>query len=157
MMACKPKLFYKKHQVEETKQEEAKNIVKFLYSILAENKPFTQSPPSLCRGCGASICLYSQLLTREDYYKKLNIEAESEQISDEKKAQQDDKDESTDFLKGKYLKGLSVEELAWICEFCGVHNRLLKNVARPQSEDELYLIKKAPEVTKKTGKTDRVF
>ena len=156
MEACKARIFFSMDEVM-AKQEEANNIVKFSYSILSQNKAFNQGPPTFCRGCGASICKYSEFLPREDYYKKLNIEAESEQISDEKKAQQDYKDESTDFLKGKYLKGLSVEELAWICEFCGVHNRLLKNVTRPQSEDELYLIKKAPEVTKKTGKTDRVF
>jgi len=150
MDACKPRIFFNVNDVME-KEEEINNIVRFSYSILSQKKPFNQGPPSLCRGCGASLCKYSELLTRNDYYNKLSNEERSLIISDEKKAQLNDKDKTTDFLKGKYLKDLSVEEVAWICEFCGVHNRLSKNISKPKSEDELYLLKKVPELGKNTS------
>jgi hypothetical protein len=64
-------------------------------------------------------------------------------VKDEEKAKQEEKDQKTDFLKGKYIKDLSSEEVAWMCEFCGVHNRVPKNVEKPKATDELYLLKKA--------------
>jgi len=152
MDVCKPKVFFHMDMDGmQAEQEETNNIVKFSYSILARKKAYFDGPPTLCRGCGASLCLYSEFLSRDEYYKKMSIEAGSEQISDAKKAELNKKDEVTGFLKGKYLKDLSLEELAWICEFCGVHNRVPRNIAKPKNEDELYLIKKAPEVPKKTS------
>lgn len=124
------------------------NIVLISYSVLGQNKESHNTAPTFCRGCGASFCMYSVLYSKEDYYKKMEEESKSEQLKDEQKAEQEKKDQETAFLKGKYLKDLTTEDVAWICEFCGIHNRLAKNVEKPQTGDELYLLKKAPESIK---------
>lgn len=132
------------------------NIVLISYSVLSQNKEYHSSPPTCCRGCNAILSVYSILLAKEDYYKKMMEEEESKDIEDAKKAEQEMKDKETDFLKGKYVKDLKQDEKAWICEFCGVHNRLAEEVLAPETADELYILKKAvmQEEPKEEAKTE---
>jgi len=122
----------------------AKNIVRISYSVLTEKKEYHYECPCYCRGCGSALCFYSVLLSRDDYYKKMTEEIAAQKLNDEKQAELNKKDEESNFLRGKYIKDLSENEVGWICEFCGVHNRLPKMTLKPEEEDELYIIKKAP-------------
>jgi len=122
----------------------SKNIVRISYSVLAEKKEYHYECPWYCRGCGSALCFYSVLLSRDDYYKKMTEEVAAQRLNDEKEAEQSKRDEESVFLRGKYIKDLSENEVGWICEFCGVHNRLPKMTLKPAEEDELYLTKKAP-------------
>jgi len=132
----------------------SKNIVRISYSVLTENKEYHHTLPFYCRGCESALCFYSVVLSKDDYYKKMTEEVAAEKLNDEKEAEQSKKDEETAFLRGKYIKDLSADEAGWICEFCGVHNRLPKDTLKPQEDDELYLIKKTDKVKEEEKTTD---
>lgn len=119
------------------------NIVMISYSVLDQIKEYHSAPPTCCRGCSAILSMYSVLHTRQDYYKKMAEEEESKNLEDAQKAEQEMKDKETNFLKGRYLKDLKGDENAWICEFCGVHNRVCGDVEKPATADELYILKDA--------------
>lgn len=144
MDCCNAKMFFPS-DVQMAQLDEitaTNNIVLISYSVLAQNKEYHAALPTLCRGCGAALCMYSVLHSRENYYKKMAEEEESKELADEQKVEQDVKDKGTDFLKGKYVKDLSEEEVGWICEFCGVHNRVSKDIRIPDTNDELHIIKR---------------
>ena len=126
----------------------SKNVVRISYSVITENKQSHQTSPFYCRGCRSAFCFYSNILPRDDYYKKMTEEVAS--------VKENKSDEEIGLLEGKYIQDLSADEAAWICEFCEVHNRLPKNAEKPQAEDELYLIKKTGKFfwRRKSSKSD---
>jgi len=115
------------------------NVVVIPYSIILGNKKFCQEPPQSCRGCKAALNMYSVLYSAEHYYQKM----QQEPMSDVERAEEEK--DAQEFLKGKYVKDLKPEEIVWICEFCGVHNRLPVNTVLPTEERTFYLLKKAKE------------
>jgi len=156
MECCNARMFFAPdNMVAELEEVTAsKNIVRISYSVLAENKEYHHSSPFYCRGCQSALCFYSEILSRDDYYKKMTEEDANEKLNDEKQAEQNKKDQETSFLRGKYIKDLSENEVGWICEFCGVHNKLPKDTLKPQEEDELYLLKKTEKKVEEEKTTD---
>ena len=135
----------------------ANNIVRISYAILAQAKKPHIASPTTCRACTAALCKYSVLYSHQAYYQKMTDEEAAKVLSDSQKAEQSDKDTTTAFLKGKYLKDVGAEEVVWICEFCGVHNKLSKDIVLPQTEDELYLVKKAHNESKSCSTKNTVL
>jgi len=117
------------------------NVVLIPYSILLETKDKNSHPPSTCRGCEAVLNCYSVLYSAESYYQKMKQE-DSEPKTDIERAEEEKNEKEKEYLKGEFIKDLKSEEVAWICEFCGVHNRLPANTVLPSQEKQVYLLKK---------------
>ena len=117
------------------------HVVLIPYSILLETNTHNPKPPICCRGCEAALNKYSVLHSAEHYYQKMEGDP-SNPKSDVEKAEEEKEAKEKNYLKGEYIKDLKPEEVAWICEFCGVHNRLAVDTVLPEDEKQLYLIKK---------------
>jgi len=126
------------------------NIVLIPYSTLKEYKKQHKGVPFSCRGCGSALCYFSKLLSKTEYDRKMIQEEFPGAVNDAMFAQAKDREKKSNFAKGKFLKDLSKDERGWICEFCDVHNRVPKDVTIPQTEDQLYLIKKGQNYVEET-------
>ena len=141
---CKAKLYIPKKEEPVHLLESAKltNIMRISYSALLENKIYHTSAPICCRACNGALSMYSTICSWENYLNKMTEEGKIKQKNDEERAKEEEKHEEPESLKGKYFEDLRGDESAWICEFCGVHNRVPKDAKLPGSGDELYLLKR---------------